>query len=171
MSNELSFAELREANMRRSTLWEAGNKPFTLEFSIIELCGETGELANAVKKLLRHRGGVAGGVADMKPVIDELADVVICCDLLGRTLGIDLAAAVTAKFNATSAKHGFTVMLPLEVAIPCKREAENLYHSLIGASYCSGREDDLNIEKIRRALVAKSAAPELLPLPSGGAGA
>ena len=108
---DLSLHELRKANDDRAELWRRGGSPLGLEFAVIELCGETGELANAVKKLLRAQKGIAGGVADMEPVVDELADVVICCDLLAKQLGVDLAAAVRAKFNNTSDKMGFGVRL------------------------------------------------------------
>lgn len=35
---------------------------------------------------------------------------------------------------------------------PYARVAERAYEDLIGAGYCSGREDDTNIERIRAAI-------------------
>jgi len=110
--SDLSFSELRQANNDRAVHWLAGKPRMSLEFSVIELCGETGELANAIKKLLRFRAGIAGGVESMENVIEEMADVVICVDLLAESLGIDLGEAVTKKFNKTSEKHGFSTKLP-----------------------------------------------------------
>lgn len=48
----------------------------------------------------------------MNDLAEELADVVICADLCAVSAGIDLGAAVVAKFNATSEKVGLTTMLP-----------------------------------------------------------
>lgn len=103
----LSFVELRDANNRRCEIW--GEK--SVEFSAIELGGETGEFLNEIKKLSRFQSGMAGGKNDPEAVADELADVVICADLCGRKLGIDLDAAVRRKFNKTSDKHGFEIKL------------------------------------------------------------
>jgi hypothetical protein len=35
---------------------------------------------------------------------------------------------------------------------PYAQDAEKVYHKLIGAGCCSGRQDDLNIETIREAI-------------------
>jgi NTP pyrophosphatase (non-canonical NTP hydrolase) len=43
---------------------------------------------------------------------DEIADVVIYADLLAHFYGIDLATAVTAKFNRKSIEQGFPERLP-----------------------------------------------------------
>ena len=114
----MTFDDLRRANDERAKQWNPSGKPLGLEFAVIELCGEAGELANAVKKHLRAKAGLVGGVTDDEAVEDETADVVICCDLLARAKGFDLAAAVARKFNKTSRKHGFTVTLPLPGSAP-----------------------------------------------------
>lgn len=108
----LTFARLREANDERAKQWTHNGPPTPLSFAVLELCGEAGELANAVKKVERHAMGMAGGSPDLANAIEEVADVVICADLVARKLGIDLGDAVARKFNATSRKHGFTVSLP-----------------------------------------------------------
>lgn len=74
---------------------------------MMELAGECGEACNVAKKLARHEMGWVGGDKDVSKLADELADVVICADLAAQRAGIDLAAAVRQKFNATSEKHGF----------------------------------------------------------------
>ena len=84
-----------------------------LEFSAVELGGEVGEVLNAVKKLARLRRGMAGGSDTINNIAEELADVVICADLLAIKLGINLDQAVVDKFNATSIKHGFPDRLGL----------------------------------------------------------
>ena len=91
--------------------------------------GELGEYANLRKKLDRGDLGVtademrsaydtevnlnsSGEASEVKRVLaDELADTVIYLDLLCFRLGIDLGAAVMAKFNRTSHKVGSTIRL------------------------------------------------------------
>jgi NTP pyrophosphatase (non-canonical NTP hydrolase) len=102
----ISFDQLRTVSQARAKAWH-GDKPSSLEFAMMELAGEAGEACNAAKKLSRLRNGWAGGVDTIENLKDELADVVICADLVAQLLGIDLGEAVRAKFNATSEKHGF----------------------------------------------------------------
>ncbi len=71
-----------------------------------------GEACNVVKKLERERHGWRGSRATLDDLAQELADVVICADLCAVTAGIDLDAAVVAKFNATSRKQGLSTLLP-----------------------------------------------------------
>ncbi len=96
-----------------------------------ELAGETGELCNELKKLLRfdrqhgieckepgrstaHHFG-ARVVADRYAILhrarNELGDVIICASLIAAQLGIDLEDATREKFNATSDKIGSTIKL------------------------------------------------------------
>jgi NTP pyrophosphatase (non-canonical NTP hydrolase) len=74
---------------------------------MMELAGETGEACNAAKKIARLQRGMAGGSDESDNLAEELADVVICADLAAIRAGIDLGAAIVAKFNKTSEKHGF----------------------------------------------------------------
>lgn len=103
---------LREANIARQALWcPDPSQQADMAFRAIELAGEAGEAVNVVKKLERERRGWRGSRATLADLADELADVVICCDLLAMTAGIDLRAAVVRKFNETSAKVGLPTML------------------------------------------------------------
>lgn len=111
LSCAMTFAALREANDTRALEWNPDGPPLSAEFAVIELAGEVGELCNAVKKHLRFVRGLRGGANDPQNLADELADVVICADLLARKLGIDLGDAVVAKFNATSEKYQFETRL------------------------------------------------------------
>jgi len=124
----LSFDQLREANVARAKQWRSSDKPMSVEFAVVELVGEVGELCNNVKKMVRANEGMAGGKIDMANLRDELADVVICCDLLGIRLDIDLAGAVIEKFNATSRKHGFSVTIPASSS-PSKQEDDREWRS------------------------------------------
>ncbi len=96
---------LRAANLARQAEWDAGNQ-LTLSYRGNELAGEVGEACNVIKKLERERLGIRGSRDTLAHLAEELADVMICCDLIAMAAGIDLDAAVRAKFNATSAKVG-----------------------------------------------------------------
>ena len=75
--------------------------------------GELGEAANIAKKLNRVRDGIPGNSETPEQLraelADELADTFIYLDLLAQSEGIDLSAAVPAKFNRTSRKIGSSV--------------------------------------------------------------
>jgi|SRR5215472_7172402 len=109
----LTFAELRFANMMREREWDPDNV-LTLEFKGNELGGECGEAQNIIKKLARARLGIP---ATMEDLAKELADVVICADLIAMTIGADLGKAVREKFNASSDK--------LELAARIRNEASS----------------------------------------------
>lgn len=102
--NVLSY--LRRVSAERCKVWMKGQVP-PLTFQSTELAEEAGEVCGAVKKLARHEMGVAGGIADTTNLREELADVIICADLIAARYGIDLWEAICIKFNATSQKHGF----------------------------------------------------------------
>lgn len=78
MSGEIT---LRAGNAVRHTEWSNGGGD-DAEFYAIELFGEAGEALNVVKKLERERLGMVGSRATVQDLADELADVVICLDLL-----------------------------------------------------------------------------------------
>lgn len=109
--NTLQFAELRKANETRQAEWCPDQIP-DLSFRGNELAGETGEACNVIKKLERARQGWRGSTDTIEHLAEELADVIICVDLIAMQLGIDLGEAVRAKFNATSAKQKLSMMLP-----------------------------------------------------------
>ena len=100
-----SFATLREANHARQIEWDKGNK-ISLSYRGNEMAGECGEACNVIKKLERERLGIRGSRATVDELASELADVIICADLIAMMEGIDLDAAIAAKFNATSEKVG-----------------------------------------------------------------
>lgn len=131
----LPFLEqLARANVRRAPDFHAGG---LMDWSPAErgneLAGETGELCNELKKLLRfdRKYGVdmpSPGAAEWNEVTwtearanerdaivdrirNELGDVVICASLIARQFGIDLEQATRDKFNATSEKIGSAVEL------------------------------------------------------------
>jgi NTP pyrophosphatase (non-canonical NTP hydrolase) len=98
------FNALRKANKERQKEWD----PFdgiTLEYRGNELAGETGEACNVIKKLVRERLGIRGSRATKAELASELADVIICVDLIAMQEDIDLGRSVQAKFNDTSAMY------------------------------------------------------------------
>lgn len=106
----MDLQELRIANIRRNIEWDASDQ-LTPSFRGNELAGEVGEACNVIKKLERERLNIAGSRATLEQLADELADVIICVDLIGMIYGIDLAKAVRRKFNATSDNVGLKTRL------------------------------------------------------------
>lgn len=100
------FSNLRKANIARHKSWAKG-KEVPLLFRATELAGECGEACNVMKKLHRQDEGWAGTKATLQDLKAELADIVICVDLIAMDLGINLNQAIVQKFNATSEKNGF----------------------------------------------------------------
>lgn len=106
----MDFDELRKANEQRHTEW-ANGESLPLSFRGVELAGEVGEACNEIKKLARKDLGLRGGKDDLSGLCEELADVLICVDLIAMDLGIDLGKVVRAKFNVTSEKYGLETRL------------------------------------------------------------
>ncbi len=101
---------LRAANIARQKEWDASNQ-ISLSYRGNELAGEVGEACNVIKKLERERLGIAGSRDTKAHLAEELADVIICVDLIAAAEGIDMDAAVRSKFNATSEKVGLRTRL------------------------------------------------------------
>jgi NTP pyrophosphatase (non-canonical NTP hydrolase) len=96
---------LRAANEVRQREWDVLGQ-LTLAYRGNELAGEVGEACNVIKKLERERLGINGSRDTVEHLAEELADVIICTDLIAMQAGIDLEGAVVAKFNASSEKVG-----------------------------------------------------------------
>jgi len=106
----INFHQLRGANLRRNRLWDPTSK-ITPLFRATELAGEVGEACNVIKKMEREILGLPGSRDTKDHLAEELADVIICVDLLAMAYGIDLGAWVVQKFNQTSRARGFSVEL------------------------------------------------------------
>jgi len=104
------FDMLRAANVIRDEEWDPNHR-VSLEFRCIELGGEVGEALNKVKKLLRERMDMVGTKTSKDEIAAELADIVICTDLVAMTLQIDLGDSIREKFNATSVKYSLETRL------------------------------------------------------------
>ena len=105
-----SFNDLRQATVTRQAEWDPNNN-ITLEYRGNELAGEVGEACNVIKKLARERIGLRGSLATRRQLADELADVIICVDLIAAAEGIDLDIHIAEKFNATSAEYNLRTKL------------------------------------------------------------
>lgn len=108
------YPTLRKANIARQKEWDSGNL-ITASYRGNELAGEVGEACNVIKKLERERLGIRGSRAAVPHLAEELADVIICCDLIAMHYGIDLQVAIVNKFNETSEKVGLNTRLDDEL--------------------------------------------------------
>ena len=85
-----------------------------LAFHGLELGGEVGEAQNVMKKLDRWTQDIPGKInpgTGVPMLAEELADVIICVDMIAAIYDIDLVESVVDKFNKTSDKHNFTTHL------------------------------------------------------------
>jgi NTP pyrophosphatase (non-canonical NTP hydrolase) len=148
----LEYNSLREANIARQAAWCPEQVP-DLSFRGCELAGEVGEALNVIKKLERERLGWRGSRDTVEHLAEELADVIICTDLVAISAGIDLDAAVARKFNATSDKVG----LPHKM-----REVPTLSHA---AGDVAGLVERLNERtKLKYVGSCKCGSCHLVPL-------
>ena len=108
-----TYSSLTEANTARQSAWCPDQQP-DLSFRGNELAGETGEVCNVIKKLERERQGWRGSRDTKEHLAEELADVVICANLVAIAAGIDLDSSVESKFNSTSEKVGLPHRLKLK---------------------------------------------------------
>lgn len=109
----LDFRDLRVQNSTRVKRWHGPDAtPWEGTDWACAMGGECGEALNVVKKMRRAETNARNdGDPDAEELradlADELADTIIYADLLALHYGIDLAAAVTDKFNRTSERYGF----------------------------------------------------------------
>jgi len=108
---------LSAVNLARCTAPDGFKHPLE-SWSIAEwtnaVAGEAGEACNLAKKLIRFRDGVAGNnkpedrdqASLRRRIAEELADVVIYCDLAMAAVGFDLATVVREVFNRKSQEIG-----------------------------------------------------------------
>ncbi|GAA5655785.1 hypothetical protein Brsp06_02152 [Brucella sp. NBRC 13694] len=152
---------LRAANVARDQEWNTGSERVSMTFRATELAGEVGEACNVIKKLERERIGLVGSRDTKEHLAEELADTVICTDLIAMDAGIDLDAAIAAKFNATSEKNGLSTRLSISVpvtALPIEATQEMVKAALELVWEESQTHDDL-VCRIWRAMAAVAVAP------------
>lgn len=113
----MTFDEFSKVNRERSESPDGFNhnlNAWSLSDWMTATLGELGEAANVVKKLNRHRDGINTPECEAElwaDLMDEIADTFIYLDLLAQSQGFNLAKIVVGKFNRTSRKIGYPVML------------------------------------------------------------
>ena len=112
----MKFHDFQKTNQQRSKEWmqDQGSDIERLLFHSNELGDECGEVQGAVKKYVRMKWGIPGGLDEdeaWNAVCDEIADVITVAFLLADWFGIDVARAVASKFNRVSDKHGFDIKI------------------------------------------------------------
>lgn len=149
MSN-ISLADLRAANLARQDEWCPDQKP-DLSFRGNELAGEVGEACNQIKKLERARHGWRGSKGSLDALGDELADVVVCADLVAISAGIDLQSKVIGKFNATSEANGLSIFLTRHTPIDATQE---MVAAALNVDWAADIPEEGIVQNIWHAMVA-----------------
>lgn len=125
--SDLTFKELREANMRRLPTFKnakgelshtnSDGSDWSLSDWSNATLGELGEAANIIKKV--RRGDLT--LDEARPALaKEFADVVTYLDILAYQARIDLGVATVEKFNEISRRVGSPVRLGRpDVGVEC----------------------------------------------------
>ena len=72
------------------------------------------KVANVIKKILRGDKEThdKGEITPIQKILErEIADVIICCDLLAAKYDIDLEKAIVEKFNRTSNQRNYPILM------------------------------------------------------------
>lgn len=111
----LTLQELCEANANRQKQW-TGGLAIDEVFIALEVVEEAGEVAGALKKIVRHDRSIGGNRQADRGVLlqdlkDEIGDAVINLSRLCNAMGLSMDECVRRKFNETSRKQGIDVTL------------------------------------------------------------
>ena len=107
-SKSLTFEELRVKNQTRcETIYHSVDEWSETDWSCA-LSGETGELANFIKKRRRKDFKTKAHVGSIKK---EIGDVCAYLDLLATKFGLRLEDCIRDKFNEVSEKAGCEIKL------------------------------------------------------------
>lgn len=109
----LTFGVIQQACKDRDNLWAKG--AWTLRDNIVEFNEEFGELCGNIKRLRRiELGLVTDGKTEAeltKGLEEELGDCGVVLVNIANKLGLDLGETIRKKFNKTSKKYGFDVVV------------------------------------------------------------
>lgn len=83
-----------------SLLYPPENKKKQLEHGTLALCGEAGELANVLKKMIYHKDASI----TKKDIINELSDALWCVTYIADSLNIKLSELATFSIRKMLAK-------------------------------------------------------------------
>ena len=93
---------LRTANTVRDVEWNTGAVKLSMIFRANELAGEVGEACNVLKKFDReHNYKIKGSRDTLYHLSEELADIIICTDLLAMDRQIEFPETCWSKVEAT----------------------------------------------------------------------
>ena len=104
----MTFKEFQEANRTRCERDFHRPRPWPVPLWCLAIAGEAGELCNLVKKIERGDFTLAEKRQD---ILEEVADVITCCDLLMTFLDADTATELRRKFNIVSERIHSSVTL------------------------------------------------------------
>lgn len=109
-----TLTALRNANLVRDVEWNSAAERISIAWRANEFAGELGELANLVKKIARVRMKLKHAPVDENALLsqaaDELADVLICLDLLAMDLGLNTRDILLKSLDSRKAPHGIERM-------------------------------------------------------------
>jgi NTP pyrophosphatase (non-canonical NTP hydrolase) len=97
---------------KSTDLFVGGSKDFTSPAflsKVLGLVGETGEVADKCKKILRDKGGVATD-ADVEELKKEIGDVLWYVATVARYLGLDLEDVAQANLKKLEDRHARNVI-------------------------------------------------------------
>ena len=84
----------------KDVLYPFENKGKQLEYAVLALCGEAGELANVIKKICYYKDTSLNG----KDIINELSDVLWYVACVADSLNIKLSEVATFNINKITIK-------------------------------------------------------------------
>ena len=108
----LTFERLSQINIQRCRKWHDPDD-WSPQMWGLAMCGEAGEVANALKKLWRYDNGIQQSAesgdrqAHVRAVAMEIGDTLVYLDLLAQRMGLRLEDCVRDTFNRVSIREGF----------------------------------------------------------------
>lgn len=102
-SYDLTFKQFQRRNAERCRV-AFDPDLHTVEFFMIAIAGETGEMCNLYKKVMR---GDFSLETQRTEILNELADIITYCDLLITKLGADTEDVLIDKFRTVSKRRGY----------------------------------------------------------------
>ena len=100
---ELSLDRYQELSQARAVYPDAG-KGTNICYPTLGICGEAGEVAEKIKKVLRDKDGVLSE-EDLLGVVKELGDVLWYVAALARELGVNLQRVAELNLAKLTLRH------------------------------------------------------------------
>lgn len=126
----MPFETLRDANRARQAEWDTGGN-ITLAYAGNELAGEVGELLEAATDLY------CGYSQNEEAFRHEVADVIICCDLIALRLDLDLnhAPKLPKKLDGFGTLDAILVAIGIQTGMICNtiKKQERASFGMVGA--------------------------------------